>query len=61
MVKNYIALILAAGFGNRMRPLTENNHKTLLNVADESIISRIINNLEKENILKSILSLDTGK
>ena len=50
--ENYIALILAAGFGNRMKPLTENTHKTLLEVADETILGRILNNLEAEKILE---------
>ena len=47
---NYIALILAAGFGNRMKPLTDTNHKTLLNVANETILGRILKKLEEENI-----------
>ena len=36
------ALILAAGFGNRMRPLTNNQHKTLLSVSGLTILYRII-------------------
>ena len=50
MKNDYIALILAAGFGNRMKPLTNNNHKTLLDVGGETILGRIINSLEQENI-----------
>tara|TARA_B100000886_G_scaffold303860_1_gene234744 strand:+ start:17660 stop:19462 length:1803 start_codon:yes stop_codon:yes gene_type:complete len=50
MKNEYIALILAAGFGNRMKPLTNKNHKTLLNVAGETILERIINSLEQESI-----------
>ncbi len=50
MKNDYIALILAAGFGNRMKPLTNNNHKTLLDVGGESILGRIINSLEQESI-----------
>ena len=38
MINDHIALILTAGFGNRMKPLTENNHKTLLKVAGETIL-----------------------
>ena len=50
MINDHIALILAAGFGNRMKPLTENNHKTLLKVAGETILGRILKNLEEELI-----------
>ncbi len=50
MKNEYIAVILAAGFGNRMKPLTNTNHKTLLDVCGETILGRIINSLEQESI-----------
>ena len=52
MENEYIALILAAGFGNRMKPLTNNKHKTLLEVSNEPIIERIINSLVENKINK---------
>jgi histidinol-phosphate/aromatic aminotransferase/cobyric acid decarboxylase-like protein/choline kinase len=44
------ALILAAGFGNRMQPLTNNKHKTLMKVDGECIIDRIISGLADNNV-----------
>ena len=39
------AIILAAGYGNRMRPLTDKCHKTMLKIGDQTIIERIIDGL----------------
>lgn len=44
------AIILTAGFGNRMRPLTNDNHKTLLKIGEETILERIINGLIDNDI-----------
>lgn len=41
----FTALILAAGFGNRMKPLTQDKHKSLLEVAGKPILGRIIDSL----------------
>lgn len=45
-----IAIILAAGYGNRMRPLTDNEHKTLLKINDITIIDNIIDSLITNSI-----------
>jgi histidinol-phosphate/aromatic aminotransferase/cobyric acid decarboxylase-like protein/choline kinase len=39
------AIILAAGYGNRMRPLTDDEHKTLLSINGVTIIDNIIESL----------------
>jgi histidinol-phosphate/aromatic aminotransferase/cobyric acid decarboxylase-like protein/choline kinase len=44
------ALILAAGYGNRMRPLTDTTHKTLLRVGGQTLIGRIIDSLRAHAI-----------
>jgi len=48
------ALILAAGYGNRMRPLTDSTHKTLLEIGGRSIIERIIDGLS-DNLIRDII------
>lgn len=49
------ALILAAGFGGRMSPLTRHTHKTLIKVNGERIMDRIIKSLVKNNIINIII------
>jgi histidinol-phosphate/aromatic aminotransferase/cobyric acid decarboxylase-like protein/choline kinase len=51
------AIILAAGYGNRMRPLTDSQHKTLLNIGNRTIIERIIDGLVENGIRSIIVGL----
>ena len=44
------ALILAAGFGRRMRPLTDSCHKTLLPISGSTILDRIIGGLQERAV-----------
>lgn len=49
------AIILAAGYGNRMRPLTDDTHKTLLKIAGQPIIDRILTGLAENGISEIVL------
>lgn len=51
------AIILAAGYGNRMRPLTDSEHKTLLRIADSTIIDRIVDGLLSNGVSDVIVAL----
>lgn len=44
------AIILTAGYAKRMRPLTTENHKTLLKIGDRTIIERIMDGLIENQI-----------
>ncbi len=44
------AIILTAGYGRRMRPLTNNTHKTLLKVDGREILFRIVDGLIENNV-----------
>lgn len=44
------AIILAAGYGNRMKPLTDTTHKTMLKIGGETIIERIIDGLTSNGV-----------
>ena len=44
------AIILAAGYGNRMRPLTDNQHKTLLKINNFTILDNIIDSLINNSV-----------
>jgi len=44
------AIILAAGYGNRMKPLTDRVHKTLLKIGDRTIIERLVDSLLENGV-----------
>ncbi len=44
------AIILAAGYGNRMRPLTDSVHKTLIEVGGQTILGRIVTGLRAAGV-----------
>jgi choline kinase len=49
-LKTMKVIILTAGYGKRMRPLTNNNHKTLLTISGKTVIQRIIDGLLTFNL-----------
>jgi histidinol-phosphate/aromatic aminotransferase/cobyric acid decarboxylase-like protein/choline kinase len=46
------AVILAAGHGNRMRPITDTTHKTLIDVGGQTVIGRIVSGLVANGIAR---------
>jgi NDP-sugar pyrophosphorylase family protein len=51
------AVILAAGYGSRLRPLTDNIPKTMVVVAGERIIDRIIESLQLASVFSAVVVL----
>lgn len=51
------AIILAGGFGTRLRPLTEETPKPLLPIKGKPIVEHVINNLKSHGITDIILSV----
>jgi histidinol-phosphate/aromatic aminotransferase/cobyric acid decarboxylase-like protein/choline kinase len=49
------AIILAAGYGNRMRPLTDDTHKTLLRIGGQTLIGRIIEGLRAHAVTEIVV------
>jgi choline kinase len=50
-----IAVILAAGTGTRLRPLTENKPKCLLNVGEKNILQRTLENVIANDINEFVI------
>ena len=55
------AIVLAAGYAIRLRPLTLNRPKPLLKVAEKPIIEHIINKLEELEIVDKIYIVTNDK
>ena len=51
------AMILSAGFGKRLRPLTENCPKPLLKLGKETLLSNTLNFLQKAKIQKVVINV----
>lgn len=51
------AVILAAGYGSRLRPLTSQMHKTMVPVAGERIVDRIMGSLQLAQVASAVVVL----
>ena len=52
-----IAMILAAGFGSRLKPITDKIPKPLIKIGDETIIERHLRNLKKAKIENVVINV----
>lgn len=56
-MRNYNAMVLAAGLGSRMRELTVSLPKPLLSVGGETLIDRTLNNLAAGGVKRVVVNL----
>ena len=57
MKTNYKAMILAAGLGERMRPLTENSPKPLLRVGGQALIEYHLKRLQSIGVTEIVINV----
>ena len=55
--KTNTVVLMAGGFGTRLRPLTEHTPKPMLHVGDKPILETIINNFKKHGFTNIIISV----
>jgi MurNAc alpha-1-phosphate uridylyltransferase len=52
-----IAMVLAAGYGKRMRPLTNDTPKPMIPVLGEPMIDRVLDHLERAKVATAVVNL----